>query len=185
MSVFSRTTLRVPLLAFALLALAACGGGEATPTATPGGQGTPAPGEPTPSGAVSVLGPGCDLLTDEQLLAGAQFTVERERERDTSEVLASCEWRGTHATQGTGVITVRVWASGGAATLDTESGRLANTFGTFPPYSGIGDRGAIAHSRALYVLVGDRLFFVEARFSGDSFMPLQETVVQLLIDSVP
>lgn len=185
MSVFSRTTLRVPLLALAVLALAACGGGEATPTATPGGQATPEPGAPTPTAAVSVLGPGCDLLTDEQLLETGQFTVERKRERETTEILASCEWRGSHATLGTGVINVKVWASGGPATLDQESGRLANTFGTFAPYSGIGDRGAIAHSRALYVVVGDRLFFVEARFGGDSNMALQETLMRLLIDSVP
>ncbi len=180
MSISAPATLRVSLCVLALVAVAACGpsGG---PLATDAPATSAAPSTPP---VVGELGAGCDLLTDAQLTEIASFTIERERERETTENIASCEWRGSSATSGPGTILIKAWASGGPATLDAESGRLANTFGTFPPFSGLGDRGAIAHGGGLYVVVGDRLLFVEARFGGDSIPEIQEALMAALIDAV-
>lgn len=180
MSTRATATLRVSLCALILLAVAACGaGGEPAVTDPPAGSAAP-----SASSVVGELGPGCDLLTDAQLTEIAAFTSERERERDTSEILSSCEWRGAHATGGTGTILVKAWASGGPAQLDEESDRLSNTFGTFAPYTGLGDRGAISHSGGLYVVVGERLLFVEARFGGNADMEIQEALMAALIEAV-
>lgn len=177
MSISAPATLRVSLCALALVAVAACGGPAVTDApATPTG--------PTAPPVVGELGAGCDLLTDAQLTELAAFTVERERERETTENIASCEWRGTRAADGAGTVNIKVWASGGPATLDEESGRLANTFGTFAPYSGLGDGGAIAHGGGLYVVEGDRLIFVEARFSGNANQAIQEALMAALIEAV-
>jgi hypothetical protein len=181
MSTSATATLRVSLCALALVAVAACG-----PAAGPTATAAPAtPAGPSAPPVVGELGPGCDLLTDAQLTELASLTIERERERETNENLASCEWRGTHATDGAGAVNIRVWASGGPATLDDESNRFIRTFGTFPPYSGLGDRGAFAHGGGLYVVVGDRLIFVEARFGGEANEEVQEALVGAIIDALP
>jgi hypothetical protein len=172
-------TLRLTLCALALVAVAACSG---SPTAT---DAPATPAGPSAAPVVGELGPGCDLLTDAQLVELASLTIERERERETNENLASCEWRGTHATDGAGAVNIKVWASGGPAHLDEESARFTRTFGTFPPYSGLGDRGALAHGGGLYVVVGDRLIFVEARFGGESNQEVQEALVSAIMAALP
>lgn len=174
-------TLRLSLCALALVAVAACGG-----PGSPAVTNAPAtPAGPTAPPVVGELGPGCDLLTDAQLTELASLTIERKRERETNENLASCAWRGTHATDGAGAVNIKVWASGGPAQMDEESARFTRTFGTFPPYSGLGDRGAISHSGGLYVVVGDRLVFVEARFGGEANLAVQEALVAAVIDRLP
>ena len=189
-------TTRRSLTSFALLmtlALAACGGGEATttpggPAATTAGGATQAPGGSTSNGGTVTQAPGnggtaidpCTLLTDEEIRSPTGFSPKSHASESLGVFASGCAWELDNEGAAPWSITVGVTTTGGRDFYDRY---IAPPVGEGEVIEGVGDDALQSDVGDVTAVKGDTVFsvlYIEFPSRDEVAIPLAKAIAAKL-----